>query len=74
VSFATINLCVASQQVFVIAVVVDFIIVSVWKRFDTPLDDDYVVVIFFTSSVNMCLLLLYHLYNEVMTAQSISEM
>jgi hypothetical protein len=33
VSFAAITLCVASQQVFV---VVDFVIDSVRKRFDTP--------------------------------------
>jgi hypothetical protein len=34
VSFATITLCVASQRMFI--VVVDFIIDSVWKLFDTP--------------------------------------
>jgi hypothetical protein len=35
VSFATITLCVASQQVFI--VVVSFVINSVWKHLDTPL-------------------------------------
>jgi hypothetical protein len=34
VSFATITLCVVSQQVFII---VDFVIDSCWKLLDTPL-------------------------------------
>jgi hypothetical protein len=43
VSFAAINLCVASQRVFVVVVVVVvvvvcFVIDSVWKFLDTPSD------------------------------------
>jgi hypothetical protein len=37
VNFAAITLCVASQRVFiVVVVVVDFVIDSVWKLLDTP--------------------------------------
>jgi len=36
VNFAAITLCVASQRVFVVVVVVDFVIDSVRKRLDTP--------------------------------------
>jgi hypothetical protein len=35
VSFATITLCVASQRVFVVVVVVHFVIDSFWKLLDT---------------------------------------
>jgi hypothetical protein len=36
VNFAAITLCVASQRVFVVVVVVDFVIYSVQKLLDTP--------------------------------------
>jgi len=45
VSFAAINLCVASQRVFVVVdvvvVVVQFVIDSVWKLLDTPSSSEY---------------------------------
>jgi len=37
VSFAAITLCIASQQVFIVVVVVSFFIDSVRKLLDTPL-------------------------------------
>jgi len=42
VSVATIKLCVGSQRMFIILVVVDFVIDSVGKRLDTP---TYVMVL-----------------------------
>jgi hypothetical protein len=36
VSFAAINLCVASQRMFIVVIVVYFVIDSVRKRLDTP--------------------------------------